>query len=291
MNKLSIITPTYNRGKFLNEIYEALSKYQLYPFEWIIIDDGSTDNTVDLVNGFAAIFEIRYIYQANSGKHVAVNKGVELAKYQYTVILDSDDIPLPNAVNIIIEKLNNTPSEIVGIGVNMCDSSGNIIGKYQNSVFSDTIENAYLKGLVSGDKWFIWKTDFIKRFKFPVYDNEFFVPEGLIYNRISRLGFKLEFYPLMLLNARYQSDGYSKNIRALKYENFNAFLLYYCEKLISNNFSFDKASIKSYISLQMLILNRVKYPYLLLLYSIVSIPFLLFTLLFFDFFYTKNRRK
>jgi glycosyltransferase involved in cell wall biosynthesis len=289
LSNISIITPTFNRKSFLNDIYESLLDYENDLIEWIIIDDGSTDNTFDLVRSFNKKFTINYIYQENSGKHIAVNKGIELARNSYLVILDSDDIPLPSAFNKIQSLLDKSKNDIVGIGVNMCDKYGNIIGKKINNSFQSTIQEAYLNNIVTGDKWFIWKTDFIKKYKFPIYDNEKFVPEGLLYNRLSRLGFQIMFHPDVLLNARYQIDGYSNNIKELKYKNFNGFLNFYTENLISDSISINKYYLKSLVNINILILNKSKKPFKILLLLFFSLPILLFTLIFYKKFYYKSQ--
>ena len=288
MSKLSIITPTYNRASFLNEIYLNLLNYESDIFEWIIIDDGSTDTTRQLVDNFEKNFPIIYKYQPNSGKHIAVNIGLNIVSNQYTVILDSDDLPLTNAFNIIISLFNNLDDNIVGIAVNMCNNEGSMIGKFKTShIFVDTIYNAYLTNKVDGDKWFIWKTNFIRNYKFPIFENEKFVPEGLLFNRISRDNSKIKFYPEILLNARYQSDGYSKNIKKLKFKNFNGFSNFYLENIFSNSISPNKYYLKSIIGVNMLILNKSKRPFIVLFLTFISIPILFFTLLFYKKFYYK----
>ena len=288
MNNISIITPTFNRKSFLNDIYISLLEYDPSQIEWIIIDDGSTDNTFETVKNIEKRFTINYVYQENAGKHVAVNKGIDLAKNSYLVILDSDDIPMPNALNRIINLLDNSDNEVVGIGVNMCDNNGNIIGKNNDKIFVDTIQNAYIENKVSGDKWFIWKTKFIKKYKFPTFDLEKFVPEGLLYNRISRLGFKILFYPDVLLKARYQKDGYSYNIKELKYKNFNGFINFYSENIFSESIKLNTYYLKSLLGIHMLILNKSKKPFKILFLLLLSYPILIFTLFFYKKYYYKR---
>ncbi len=289
MDKISIITPTFNRASFLNDIYNNLSQYNDHIFEWIIIDDGSTDMTKQIVKNFKNIFPIKYFYQKNSGKHVAVNYGMNFVENQYTVILDSDDLPLTNTFNTLLSLCKKIDKDIVGIVVNICDNNGQVLGKYHKNSFSDTIQNAYLKNKVNSDKWIIWKTSFIKRYKFPIYDNEKFVPEGLLYNRISRNGFKLTFFPDILLNARYQNDGYSKNISKLKYNNFNGFMNYYSENIFSESISINKYYLKSLLGLLMLIINKSKKPIIIIFLLFVSLPILIFTLLFYKRFYYNSK--
>jgi glycosyltransferase involved in cell wall biosynthesis len=288
LNKLSIITPTFNRKLFLLEIFNVLIEYNSDIFEWIIIDDGSTDNTEDAIKSLICDFPIIYSFQNNSGKHIAVNKGIELASNSYVVILDSDDLPLPNAFKKIISLLDETTNDIVGISVNMSDSLGNVIGRFNRNTFVDTIQNAYLEGKVQGDKWFIWKNEFIKKFKFPLYDNEKFVPEGLLYNRISRNGHKIKFLPEILLNARYQQDGYSNNVYNLKLNNFNGFMNYYIEIICSDNLTFNRYYLKSMVNINMMIMNKSKNKIKLIILFIFSSIVILFTYIFFKKKYYKS---
>ena len=93
METLTIFTPTYNRAKFLPRAFEALKRQTLKDFLWMIIDDGSTDNTEDVINEFKkkSKFPIRYIKQSNNGKHIAFNRAVEVAQGEFFATVDSDD--------------------------------------------------------------------------------------------------------------------------------------------------------------------------------------------------------
>jgi hypothetical protein len=110
-----------------------------------------------------------------------------------------------------------------------------------------------------------------------------------LYNRISRNGFKLTFFPDILLNARYQNDGYSKNISKLKYNNFNGFMNYYSENIFSESISINKYYLKSLLGLLMLIINKSKKPIIIIFLLFVSLPILIFTLLFYKRFYYNSK--
>ena len=99
MEKITIFTPTYNRAHTLGRTFESLKNQTIRGFKWLIIDDGSTDNTRDLVENFKqnADFEIEYHYQENAHKFVSIIRGVKLCNTEYFTILDSDDAILPNA--------------------------------------------------------------------------------------------------------------------------------------------------------------------------------------------------
>ncbi|MGC9064033.1 MAG: glycosyltransferase family A protein, partial [bacterium] len=90
---ITLFTPTYNREKLLSRLYESIKRQSFSNFEWIIVDDGSTDNTEQIVESWLkeSTFDIRYFYQQNSGKHIAINKGVREARGELFFIIDSDD--------------------------------------------------------------------------------------------------------------------------------------------------------------------------------------------------------
>lgn len=280
MKKLSIITPTFNRGNFLYEIFDNLNSYDINTFEWIIIDDGSTDNTKSIVDSFVSNFNFKYYYQTNLGKHVAVNKGIELAENEFVVILDSDDLPLPNAINRILDLLDKLNKDEIGISVNLISNDGKDIGILQNKIFSDTIQNAYVKKKITGDKWFIWRREILRSFKFPVYDNEKFVPEGIVYNRISNANYNLVFFPDVLLKARYQLTGYSNNVKKLKENNFNGYFNYYFEIVSSDKFCINRYYLKAFLNLLILILNKSPKRFLFIFLILLSCPLIIFLLIF-----------
>lgn len=147
--KFTIFTPTYNREKLLKKLYESLKKQTYKDFEWIIVDDGSTDNTKEVVDKFLneKILDIKYFYKANGGKQRAYNFGVEKAKGELFICLDSDDEYVENGLEIILkywekyEKLEETDSEnriknlknnknceIAGMGYLSIYPDGKIIG-------------------------------------------------------------------------------------------------------------------------------------------------------------------
>lgn len=105
---LTIFTPTFNRAHTLPRLYESLLNQTDYNFEWLIVDDGSSDDTSNLIETFKdEKFPIRYIYQNNGGKHIASNVGLKAAKGDIFVVLDSDDWFYPNAVQVFNEKFKN----------------------------------------------------------------------------------------------------------------------------------------------------------------------------------------
>src|SRR5579883_1323984 len=96
--RFTVLTPTYNRVGYLGRVYESLCAQTFRDFEWIIVDDGSTDGTQELVSSWKPFFPIRYTWKPNGGKHTAVNVGVAMAAGEFTLILDSDDHCIPHTL-------------------------------------------------------------------------------------------------------------------------------------------------------------------------------------------------
>ena len=104
MIKITVYTPTYNRANLLQNLYKSLLQQTYRNFEWLIIDDGSTDNTKQVVNGFISqgIIDIRYFYKQNGGQHTALNMGIEKAEGTLLMDVDSDDYLTDNALERIV---------------------------------------------------------------------------------------------------------------------------------------------------------------------------------------------
>lgn len=212
---LSICTPTFNRAYTLERVYKSLLAQSFQDFEWIIVDDGSTDNTRQLVEGFISQnkLSIHYFHQSNQGKHMALNKGIDMASGELFTCLDSDDWLYDDAVNIIknIWREVNHVNEIVGIISLDTYGDGKIIG----TVFPDNLKYAnwidlMYKFKVTGDKDYYFRTSEIRKVKFPNYPNNKHMPPSYQYWLLSK---KFNFY---LLNrptklVEYLEDGISRN--------------------------------------------------------------------------------
>ncbi|MFQ7522821.1 MAG: glycosyltransferase family 2 protein [Terrisporobacter sp.] len=188
---ITIITPTFNRANLLSNCYKSLKKQTVKNFEWIIIDDGSEDNTREVVNRFIDenIIQIKYFKKENGGKHTAWNKGVEEAQGILTFILDSDDILVDNAIEVIInkwEKYKYIPN-LGCLAFLRSYKDGNIIGDMfpRDEFISNHIECSLQLG-ISGDKNEVFITKVLKKYKFPEYKNEKFLGEDIVLIRIGR---------------------------------------------------------------------------------------------------------
>ena len=213
---ITVLTPTYNRAKLLNRLYLSLCQQTYQDFEWILVNDGSKDNTDDVAKDFISEnkIHIHYIRQENNGKHRAVNRGVKEAKGELIFIADSDDWLPNNSLEIInqeylsIRHLKN----IAGIAGFDAFPNGEKVGS--GNVF-DVLEctpvELWCKHKIHGDMKEVIKTSVMKEFPFPEIEGEKFCPEELLLIRISNK-YKLKYINKVIYFADYQPDGLSAKI-------------------------------------------------------------------------------
>jgi len=188
----TVFTPTYNRANRLHRVYDSLNNQTMKDFEWLIIDDGSTDNTREVVDAFISKNEmqIRYIWQENGHKKKAFNHGVKKAKGFLFIPADSDDAfdadTLQTFKEVYEKQSEEVRSKISGIVCLCKDEYGNIIGdKYPSDEWlSDGLEMRYSYS-ISGEKWGCIKTNILRSYPFPDYV-EGHVPEGVIWTPIAK---------------------------------------------------------------------------------------------------------
>jgi len=188
----TVFTPTYNRAHTLHRPYESLKAQTFRDFEWIIVDDGSTDGTEVLVRQWqdTADFPIRYFWQQNAGKHVASNKGVLEAQGELFLTFDSDDECLPAALERFKFHWDSIPHDekptFSAVTSLVKDPEGNVPGTRfpYDPTDSDSLETR-LKYGVTGEKWGFQRTDVMREFLYPVFEGENLLPASVVWNRIA----------------------------------------------------------------------------------------------------------
>lgn len=212
---ISIITPTYNRESYLERLYNSLVRQTCKNFEWLVIDDGSQDNTEELINKFIKdeSLNIKYYRQDNAGKHIAVNKGIDLAIGDYIFILDSDDYLTDKAIEIINEKSKTIDSDpsIAGLGFNKGYTEEELVGATFSEEYLDASSIDRKKNNILGDKLEVFKSSILKKNKFPYYPNEKFMSEIVLWTRIASQGYKLRWYNDIVYICEYLEDGLTSN--------------------------------------------------------------------------------
>ncbi|WP_423408380.1 glycosyltransferase family 2 protein [Heyndrickxia sp. MSNUG] len=238
--KITIFTPTYNRAHTLVKCYESLLNQTSNKFIWIIVDDGSTDETQRLVDRWISdnLIRIRYHRQPNQGKHIAFNSGVEMSNTDLFLCLDSDDFLSHNAVECLLEFWpEKSNKEFAGIIACKADSKGQVIGTtLPSNIVTCTVYDLYNRLGVQGDKLMVFKTEIIKNYPFPKINGEKFITEGYLYDQLDSK------YKWLLLNeiiyyGDYLLDGYTANDKKLLIKNPKGFSLYFRNRMkISHSF-------------------------------------------------------
>ena len=213
MATLTVFTPAYNRAHTLPRTYESLLAQNCKDFVWLIVDDGSQDNTADLVRQWQEKdngFEIRYIYKENGGMHTAHNTAYENIDTELNTCIDSDDMIAPGAVAKILAKWEQVKDlGYAGIVALDADLKGNIIGAGFPDEMKETTLMGYYAAGGSGDKKLIYRTDVIKQYApYPVFEGEKYVALAYIYRLIDQ-SYKLAVLNEIVCNVEYQTDGHS----------------------------------------------------------------------------------
>lgn len=227
---ISIITPTYNRAHTLRRLFDSLSAQSCLGFEWIIVDDGSVDDTQKLCEEFklSASFRVEILTQRNSGKHVAVNLGCDNAVGEWLIIVDSDDALPVDAVSIIGSKIKlNGYTSTVGLCFRKAHMDGVLVGNTVALPDGIIMPPSEAGAMFKGDLAYVFRREAHLMYPFPVIPGEKFVPEQFIWNKISDLGDIVFFPTTVVYLCEYLPDGYSANFSSNLKLNPKGFLMFY----------------------------------------------------------------
>ena len=214
---LTVFTPAYNRAYTIHKCYESLRRQTLKDFVWLVVDDGSTDNTAELIKKWQFVpdngFEIRYVYKENGGMHTAHNTAYENIDTELNTCIDSDDYMTDDAVEKIVNCWKKYGSDkYAGILALDIFDNGKVIGKELETDRFDTTFYSYYQRGGRGDKKIIYRTDIMKAFPpYPTFPGEKYVPLSYKYTLAD-----LE-YTLIIMNepvcvVEYMADGSSTNM-------------------------------------------------------------------------------
>jgi glycosyltransferase involved in cell wall biosynthesis len=210
----TVFTPTFNRSDLLPRVYESLKIQTFRDFEWLVVDDGSTDGTDALVAEWIeeSPFPIQYMWQPNSGQHVAINRGIEAAQGYFFCILDSDDWFVPQALERFLYHWESIPDEekssFSGVVCLHAYSSGEVVGTGfpRDVIDSDSIE-IRTRYRVGGDKIAAHRTEVMRQFPFPE-DLGDYVTKSLVWNRRA-LRYSSRYVSEVLAHKDYRPGGMS----------------------------------------------------------------------------------
>ncbi len=225
MKKLTVFTPAYNRAHLLPRLYDSLKKQTSKDFVWLVVDDGSEDNTKQLIDSYIkeGLLEISYIYQENQGMHGAHNTAYRNINTELNTCIDSDDYMPNNAVEMILDKWKNVLENkryagIVGLDV---DIQNNIIGTCFTTP-ETTLEDFYRMG-GKGDKKLVYRTEVMNQYpEYPIFSGEKYVGLGYKY-LLADQDYKLITLNEPLVIVDYQQGGSSNNMLRQYYKNPKGF--------------------------------------------------------------------
>jgi glycosyltransferase involved in cell wall biosynthesis len=276
----TVFTPTYNRAHTLHRVYDSLKAQTYRDFEWLIVDDGSTDDTKPLVEQWQkeAYFPIRYIYQENAGKHVACNRGLREAKGELFLTFDSDDACVPEALERFKYHWDSIPQDqrdkFSAVTALCVDQDGTLLGNTFpfNVTDSNSIE-IHTKYNSFGDKWGFQRTEVLKEFPFPEIPGEKFIAEGIVWNRLSTK-YQTRYVNEKLQIKEYRKDGLSNFSIQARAGNSKGARLYYQEYLLldvslknklKNLINYIRFSLHSHVSTRGIVVDS-KYRILTIMF-------------------------
>lgn len=222
-NDMCVFTPTYNRAYCLSSLFASLCRQTVSNFNWLIVDDGSTDETEELIERFMEVsfFPITYIKQQNGGKQRAHNCGVNASNSELFICVDSDDKLVDSALQEVWNcwQKNKSNNKVAGIIALQGSAEGVPHGtKMPEGLKLTTMWDLYYKYKHKGDTVHIYRTDILKKYPFEVEEGEKFIAETYVYHQIDQK-YLLAVLPSVIYVSEYLNDGYTKNVRKVTREN------------------------------------------------------------------------
>lgn len=225
--KITLFTPTYNRAYILDRLYRSVQRQTYRNFEWLIIDDGSTDNTEELVNGWIGEgndFPIRYYKQPNGGKCRAINRGLDLARGELFFTMDSDDYLTDNALERVVywESTIADKPMFMGVvgnrGTSETYSPNRPLGAPYRDCNVFVRYRQYTKDVVDGEHAGVWYTELHRKYKYPEFEGENFLTPCVSWNRMANDGYQVRIFDEIIWVCKYLPDGLTMqgNMRNIK---------------------------------------------------------------------------
>lgn len=228
MPTLTVFTLSYNRAYCLHKCYESLQRQTCSDFEWLIVDDGSTDNTRELVAGWIAEnkIPIRYIYKKNGGMHTGYNTAYNNIFTELAVSIDSDDYMTDDGVEKIVThwRAHQNP-QYAGMVFLDITEDGNVIGTEIPQRKSATVYDLYNRLGMKGDKKMVYRPELIRPFLSPEFEGEKLFPTCYKYFQVD-LTHEMLLFNEPVCVVEYMPDGYTKNIIKLYKKNLNNYIFY-----------------------------------------------------------------
>ncbi|MDE6624635.1 MAG: glycosyltransferase family 2 protein [Alistipes sp.] len=216
LKMITIFTPTYNRAYILPELYESLCRQTYRNFEWVVIDDGSSDETSALFEKWIdnSDFPIVYQRQQNGGKHRAINRAVRIARGELFYIVDSDDRLPADSLAQVVEQFGHVKDDesFAGVcGLKTYFDGTKIGGECDFDILECNALDYRYKYKITGDAAEVIRTEVFREIPFPEIDGEKFCPEAVVWNRIARK-YKLRYFYGKIYSCDYLPDGLTAKI-------------------------------------------------------------------------------
>ena len=232
----TVFTATFNRGYILPKLYDSLKKQEIMDFEWLVIDDGSSDETEQLFQQWIhdeTMFPIRYMKKDNGGKPRAINYGIQYAKGEYFFMVDSDDTLKPDALSKMKQWCKEIESKPQFIGVGA--AKGFPDGSYIKGIAPSVNEYGYIDASnlqrkdfnLDADMCEAYKTEIFKKYPMPEWPGEKFAPEQISLNEIALDGYLLRWHADIIYQCEYLDDGLTKKSNVLEKKNPMGYAMMY----------------------------------------------------------------
>lgn len=246
-----MFTPTYNRAYIIEKLYRSLQAQTYTDFEWLVIDDGSSDHTQELFAAWMSEpnpFPIVYHKVGNGGKHRAINRAAELARGELFFIVDSDDHITEDALECLADWVEGLEDKALFCGV-----SGNR-GKHKGDVLGSTFDGVYVDATalernqqnILGDKAEAFYTNVLKRYKFDEIEGETFITEATVWNRMAHDGLKIRWFNETICICHYLEDGLTKNADRLFANNPKGTAIYVKQQIVHYGLGFKDRLVHYY---------------------------------------------
>lgn len=235
--KLTVFTATYNREHLIERLYRSLQRQTCFDFEWLVIDDGSEDNTRALFDAWSKEdnpFRIRYYHQENQGLIRVLNRGIQLAQGEYLAKIDSDDFVVDDfAANIMnwIREIQGVENVYAVAGLRVSPEGIPLKGVWprmpEGAEYLDATDLERKNYDLDADMCEAWRTDVLRRQPFPVWDGEKFAPEQIVFHEIALEGLKIRWHPVPMSVCEYQEGGLTRGASRLEKQNPMGYAMMY----------------------------------------------------------------
>ncbi len=253
--KLTIFTPTYNRAYIIGQLYESLKKQTSFNFEWLVVDDGSVDETEQLFQKWTTEetrFPIRYYKKNNGGKCRAINYALDLAQGELFFTVDSDDQLTSDAATLIEFWEKDLPKD--GTYCGFAGSDGDLQGVATNPLFPEPWKDATFfdrapesEHFIGYDRPWVFYTKIHRQYKYPDISGETFITEAVTWNRMAHDGYKIRCFNNVIYLWEHQETGYTNNIRNIFLNNPIGYALWQKELMEFCHYNFYE-KMKTYYS-------------------------------------------